>query len=56
MDKYTKAVLTVIALVSPVAANAQRYFCEMTEFVIINTDGTNKYENQKFIIGAAPVL
>jgi hypothetical protein len=54
MDKYTKAVLTVIALLLPLTANAQRYFCEMTEFVIINTDGTNKYENQKFIMNVRP--
>lgn len=47
------AIVIVISIVS-LNAQAQLYFCEMTEFVIINAEGTDRYENQKFTMNVRP--
>ena len=48
------AVLTVIALMLPMSAYAQLFFCEMTEFVMIDSDGSNKLTNQRFVMNVLP--
>lgn len=54
LEKCTKAVLTMIALCVPLTANAERFFCEVTEFVIIDADGTNEFADKKFILDVLP--
>ena len=51
MNKYTKAVLTVIALsvlALPVKAEEKVWYCEMTAFVSLSTDGLNRFAPEKF--------
>ena len=53
MDKYTKAVLTVIALcvlALPVKAEEKVWYCEMRGFVEVTSKGVQKLELQKFKI------
>ena len=52
MDKYTKAVLTVIALsVIPLSAEADKIlYCEMEEFVHLQKNKMDQYALEKFKI------
>lgn len=54
MTKRIKALFTVLILLWPFAAEAQRYFCEMTEFVIIDSDGSSTLANQQFVMNVLP--
>ena len=48
MSKDKAVFLILIAVMFPTPANAQLFFCEMTEFVILDADGVNKLTNQRF--------
>jgi hypothetical protein len=51
MDKYTKAVLTVIALyvfALPVKAEEKVWYCEMTGFAQTSFRGVETFQKQKF--------
>ncbi len=54
MDKLSRAFAAVIGLAFPLMASAQVFFCQMTEFVMIDTDGSNKLTNQRFIMKVLP--
>ena len=51
MDKYTKAVFTVIALCAialPVKAEEKIYYCQMTGNTEVSVEGQQKYKLDKF--------
>ena len=57
MDKYTKAVLTVIALsvlALPVKAEEKVWYCEMTSHVRLDERGVEERENTRFQFKVTP--
>mgnify|MGYP001488399762 CR=1 FL=1 len=54
MLKYITALFAAVVFVWPLTANAHRYFCEMTEFVIIDVDGSSKQDTQRFVMNVLP--
>ena len=57
MDKYTKAVLIVIAvsvLALPVKAEEKVWYCEMTGLAQIDANGVESFQPQKFKMKVTP--
>ena len=58
MDKYTKAVLTVIALsvlALPVKAEEKVWYCEMTGFAHTTIEGDKTYKKETFKMKVSPL-
>ena len=57
MDKYTKAVLTVIALcvvALPVKAEEKVYYCRTTGYSDVSVDGITEYKPENFKFKVTP--
>jgi hypothetical protein len=54
MSQFAKAACVLLALAVPLKANAKLYFCEMTEYVIIDVYGSIKLDNQRFTMKVGP--
>ena len=57
MDKYTKAVLAVVALcvlALPVKAEEKVWYCEMTGFSRTSLDGIEKFKEERFRMLVTP--
>ena len=50
MFETIRAVFTLVITLLPLASHAQQFFCEMTDFVIIDEGGPKVFDNEKFMM------